>query len=160
MNFCSPWIFPCVLLPAAATRTCSVPMKKRNDRDRRAGLAPSIRKAHGRVRWTLFGSFAHAGLLVALGAYLALQAEPSWVPAALCFAGAPLAPLLGLSAYRGNSFSALLLFVSVVTPFGVAWLAELDLRLPLVLLLMAPPYWVGLRGAMGLRGRRGSRRGR
>jgi hypothetical protein len=46
-----------------------------------------------------------------------------------------------------------------VTPFGVAWLAELGLRIPLVLLFMAPPYWVGLRGAMGLRGRRGSRRG-
>lgn len=123
-------------------------------------LAPSIRKAQEEVRWVHFGSWAHAALLAGIGVALVTRENPAWVPAVLCFAGVPLTPLLGRSAWRGNSFSALVLLVSVLAPAGVAWLAGYEMRFPLVLLLLAPAYWIGLRGSIGLRGRRGSRRER
>ncbi len=123
-------------------------------------LAPSIQKAHRRVRLAWYGSLLHAALLLGLAVLLLSRPDPAWLLGGLCVAGMGLAPFLGRTLYRGNSFSAFLLLVSVVAPLGVAFLMGRSLSLPLVLFLLTPIYVLGLKGATGLRGRRGSRRER
>jgi sterol desaturase/sphingolipid hydroxylase (fatty acid hydroxylase superfamily) len=120
-------------------------------------LAPSIRRAHARVTRAWYLSIAHGVLLLALAVHALLRDEPSWVLAAAALVGSAVVPFLGRTAYRGNSFSAFLLLVIVVAPPAWAWLTDRALAIPLAFLLLAPVYYLGLKGAAGLRGRRASR---
>ena len=122
-------------------------------------LAPSIRLAHQRVRMLWYASFGHSALLLIIALLLFVAEGVGWFFPVLCLVAAPLPPLLARIAYRGNSFSALILLVSVIAPFVVAFLQGATLRYTFLLLLLTPLYFVGLKGAIGLRGRRGSQRG-
>jgi len=122
-------------------------------------LAPSIRLAHQRVRMLWYASFGHSALLLLIALLLFLDGGVGWFLPVLCLVAAPFPPILARIAYRGNSFSALILLVSVVAPFFVAFLQDATLRYTFLLLLLTPLYFVGLKGATGLRGRRGSQRG-
>lgn len=123
-------------------------------------LAPSIQKAHRRVRLAWYASLLHAVLLLGLAVLLLYRPDPAWILGGLCLVGVGMVPFLGRTLYRGNSFSAFLLLVSVVAPLVVAFLMGRSLNLPLVLFLLTPVYVLGVKGATGLRGRRGSRRER
>ena len=125
---------------------------------RQGGLAPSIRRAHRRVQIAWYGSLVHSLVLFAMGVHLLTAPEPRWILGGLCVVGVGLAPFLGRTMYRGNSFSAFLLLVSVVAPLVVTFFAGGRLTLPLILILFTPVYVLGVKGATGLRGRRGSRR--
>jgi len=126
--------------------------KRRTDR-----LAPSIQRAHRRVTWTWWVSWVHGIVLAALGFHLLLRVEPAWILGVLCLVGTGVIPFLGTTAYRGNSFSALLLLASAVVPTSVAVLREWSWIVPLVGVFLSAVYFLGLKGATGLRGRRGSR---
>ncbi len=136
----------------------------RNRTPDRTRLAPSIRKAHRRVLLALIASVAHSAILLATGAYLLLGVDAPGVITAprilagVALLGAVVVPLLGRASYRGNSFAALLLLLTSIVPPILALLAGRDPTLTLFGLLVAPFYFVGARGAIGLRGRRGSRR--
>ena len=135
----------------------------------RSRLAPSIQRAHRRVLLALIASGVHSAILVGIAAHLwfgstaaglglgAAEFGPR-VLAAVALAGAVVVPLLGRASYRGNSFAALLLLLTSIVPPVVALLAGRDPLLTLFGLLAAPFYWLGARGAIGLRGRRGSKR--
>ncbi len=129
---------------------------RQENRRRRDRLAPSIQKAHRRVQWSWYASLAHGAALVALAYHLFTRAEPAWMLAGLSVVGAGVVPLLGRAAYRGNSFSAFLLLVSVLAPPLVSYLAEWSLNPVAWGLVLVPVYLLGLKGATGLRGRRAS----
>lgn len=131
-----------------------------NDRRRRGKLAPSIQKAHRRVQISWYASIAHGVLLLGLGAYLLGRADPAWVAGLVCLVGAGVVPLLGRKSFLGNSFSALLLLATVVVPPIAAFLLERPMLLTLAGLPFIPVYFLGLKGANGLRGRRASPRQR
>lgn len=132
-------------------------MRTRRRMDR---LAPSIQRAHRRVQWAWYASIAHGILLVAVAAHLYTRAEPSWVLAGLALVGAGVVPFLGRTVYRGNSFSALLLLISVLVPPTTSFLRGWALAIPLVGIAFVPVYYLGMKGATGLRGRRASDRTR
>lgn len=133
-------------------------MTKRDEKRRREKLAPSIRKAHRRVQWSWYASLVHGAALLALAYHLLIRSEPAWVLGGLCVVGAGLVPFLGRTAYRGNSFSAFLLLVSVVAPPLVSHLAGWSVNPVAWGLVLVPLYVLGLKGATGLRGRRASAR--
>lgn len=141
-------------MPKPSSRSARAP--RGADRSR---LAPSIRKAHRRVQIALVAALVHGPALLALGAHALFSgSRPEPIRAVILFAGAIAIPLLARASYRGNSFAALLLFLTAPAPVLVAFLAGFDLALPLLALMFAPFYYMGARGAIGLRGRRGSKR--
>ncbi len=132
------------------------PTRSRGDRR----LSPSIRRAHRRVQWAWYASWAHGALFLVLAGYVLSREPRSWFVAVACLAAGTAAPLLGRAAYLGNSFRAFLLLLLAVVPPGGLFLLDWSPGIVLAGLLFAPFYYVGLKGAIGLRGRRGSRRGR
>ncbi len=130
------------------------------ERRRRGKLAPSIQKAHRRVQMSWYASIAHGILLLGLGVYLLVRADPAWVAGVICLSGAGVVPLLGRKSFLGNSFSALLLLATVMVPPVAAFLLERPMLLTLAGLPFVPVYFLGLKGANGLRGRRASPRQR
>ncbi|TVP56025.1 MAG: hypothetical protein EA351_09445 [Gemmatimonadales bacterium] len=136
----------------------------RNRNPDRTRLAPSIQKAHRRVLFALVASGAHSAILLGIAAYLFFGVDAEgmvvapWLLGGVALVGAVVVPLLGRASYRGNSFAALLLLLTSIVPPVIALLAGRDPTLTLFGLLAAPFYFVGARGAIGLRGRRGSRR--
>ncbi len=133
-------------------------------------LAPSVRRAHRRVQWAWYASIVHGVILLALGAYFLTLTPRGWIFGGLCIVGAGGVPLLGRAAYLGNSFRAFLLFLTAIVPPPAVYLLWGDPTLTfggltlggLALggLIFVPFYYLGVKGAIGLRGRRGSRRGR
>lgn len=134
----------------------------RSDRGR---LAPSIQRAHRRVRLALVASGVHSAILVGIAVWLFLGAGvgeadllAARVQGSVALAGAVVVPLLARAAWRGNSLAGLALFLTSISPPLVVLVAGGTPGLALLGLLVAPFYYLGARGAIGLRGRRGSRR--
>ena len=121
---------------------------------RKERLAPSIRRAHARVQVAWYASVAHAALLFAVGIHFFIRSEPAWILGGLSMIGVAIVPQLGRAAYHGQSLSALLLVLTVAVPPVAAFFLGWDLRLALPGLLLLPPYYLGLKGSIGLRGRR------
>lgn len=134
--------------------------RKATERRRKEKLAPSIRKAHRRVQWSWYASIVQGVLLLGLGGYLLVRAEPAWVAGVACLVGAGVVPLLGRKSFLGDSFSAVILLGTVVVPPIAAFLLERPMLLTLAGLPFVPVYFLGLKGATGLRGRRASPRQR
>jgi hypothetical protein len=128
-------------------------------RRKRRQVAPSIRRAQRRVRWTLWASWVQGLLLAVLAYHLVYQAEPRWFLGLASALGVVAAPLMGRAAHRGNSFSAFVLLASVLVPPATVLLRGGLPTLSAIGLLLAPVYVLGVKGATGLRGRRAEPRG-
>ncbi len=131
------------------------PQRKPRDRSR---LAPSIQRAHRRVRHALIASGVHAALLLGTGLVVLSGDPPAWAPGIVALAGAIVVPLLGRAAYYGNSFAGLLLLLTVIVPLATPFIFGWSALVPIAGLLFAPFYHLGAKGAIGLRGRRRSKR--
>jgi len=122
--------------------------------------APSVQRAHVRVQWAWFASLPHALLLAAFAIHQLTRDPPVWGLGLLCLAGAAVVPVLGRATYRGYTLSAHLLLATVVVPPVVAFFTDRSLVLPLLGLPLMVVYFMGVKGVLGLRGRRRSQRGK
>ena len=120
--------------------------------------APSVQRAHVRVQWAWYASIPHALLLAGFGVHHLTRDPPVWGLGLLCLVGAGLVPVLGRATYRGYTLSAHLLLASVVVPPVVAFFTGRSLVLPLLGLPLMAIYFMGVKGVLGLRGRRRSQR--
>lgn len=110
-------------------------------------------------------SGVHSAILIAIAAWLfwgsgvgEADLASARLRALTALAGAVVVPLLARASWRGNSLAGLALLLTSVAPPVVELVTGGTPGLSLFGLVVAPVYLLGARGAIGLRGRRGSRR--